>query len=100
MQAQKDGLDALADRGEVQPALGFVAASRSHHVRPELGERERELAAGVALVADDRLAAPQSLRQDRERDFALGAIGGHQRRRPRRPVEGADEVQAHPPEVG
>src|SRR5919202_6030652 len=52
-------LDALADRGQVEPVGSLVLARRPQHQRPEPLERALELTARVALVADDRLAAPQ-----------------------------------------
>src|SRR3954453_23248451 len=48
-----DRLDALTDWGEVRPAAGLVFAARAHDHRAERSGVTLELAAGVALVADD-----------------------------------------------
>ena len=47
----------LPDRGEMWPGLWLVAAGRPKDERAEIGDGICELAAGVAFVADDRLAA-------------------------------------------
>src|SRR5574339_317842 len=49
---QEDGLDSLADRGEVDAGGGLVLAGRSGDGGAELVDGVGELAAGVALVAD------------------------------------------------
>src|SRR4051812_8490871 len=49
----------------------------------------RELAAGVALVADDRLAAGERARQQRQRDLALGPVSGDQGSRAGCPIRRA-----------
>src|SRR5665809_44207 len=94
----EDRLDALADRGQVETVVGLVGARRAQHTRLHPLDGERELAAGVALVADDRLAASERARQELERDLALGPLGRCERRCSRGAVGGAGEVQAHPPE--
>src|SRR6266496_4663995 len=53
----EDRFDALADRGEVRSLAGFVAAAGSDDRGLQLAHGVGELAAGVALVAEDRLAA-------------------------------------------
>jgi len=53
----KDRLDPLTDLREPRAGLRLVAARWPQDRRPELGRLKRELATGVALVADDRLAA-------------------------------------------
>src|SRR5665809_31780 len=65
----EDRLDALADRGQVETVVGLVGARRAQHTRLHPLDGERELGAGVALVADDRLAAPERARQELERDL-------------------------------
>ena len=52
------------------------SAGGAHDGRAEAGDGLGELAAGIALVADDRLAAAQARGQQRERDLALGPVGG------------------------
>jgi hypothetical protein len=55
-----------------------AASWRPKHGGAELGDCGRELVAGVAFVADDRLAATQRLRQQLKRCFSLGTIGADQ----------------------
>src|SRR3954464_15386830 len=50
----KDALDALADRREVRSAAPFVLAAGPDDEGAESGRVGLEVAAGVALVADDR----------------------------------------------
>src|SRR6516165_772246 len=96
----EDRFDPLADRREVRPAPGFVFASGAHDCGVELADRCREVSAGVALVAQDRLAAgAPAAGQQLERDLALiqlgrgehersgGAVGGEQRVQPEAPEE-------------
>src|SRR5215207_9815048 len=59
----EDGFDALPDGREVRAARGFVAAGGPQDGAAEGGDGGGELAAGVALVADDRLAAAQRARE-------------------------------------
>src|SRR5215208_90939 len=94
----EDRFDPLPDWCEVRAAPGFVAAGGAHDGGAERGDGFGELAAGVALVANDRLAAAQAAREQRQRDLALGPVGGDQRGRSRRAVERAEQVQAHAPE--
>src|SRR3954447_2997917 len=55
LQRPEHGLDALADAGQVQAVVGLVGARGAQDDRAEaFGDRLGELAAGVALVADDR----------------------------------------------
>ena len=53
----EDRLDPLADRRQVRPSAGLVLAARAHDGRLQLGDGCGELASGIALVADERLAA-------------------------------------------
>jgi len=53
----EDRLDPLADRREVGPVAGLVFAAGAHDRRVALADRLFELAAGVAFVAEQRLAA-------------------------------------------
>ncbi len=92
---REDGLDPLPDRGEVRASLRFVAACGAVYARAEQADLVGEGAAGVAFVADDRLAASQRAWQQRQRDLALGAVGGDDGRRAWGAVGGAGQVQAH-----
>src|SRR6266576_5717210 len=53
----EDRLDPLPDRREVRPLPGLVSASGADDRGVELGDLLSEVAAGVAFVAQDRLAA-------------------------------------------
>jgi hypothetical protein len=77
--------------------LRLVLAARSQDERTEFGDGVFELAAGVALVADNRFAACERARLQGQSDLPLGAVGGNERGCPRRAVGGASEVQPHPP---
>src|SRR5450756_902404 len=96
----EDRLDALTDGGQVRAAARLVLARRAHHGGPELGHGGRELATGVALVADEQLttAAPATP-QELEADLALVTLRRGQGERPGRAVGGAEGVQAQAPEV-
>ena len=63
----------------LRPALGLVLAVAAGHVCPERGDGVGELAAGVALVADDRLAATERALRAVQADLALGPVGGDKR---------------------
>src|SRR5512147_314115 len=56
----EDRFDALADRRQVRPVVGFVLAAWAHDRGVALADGGGELAAGVALVAEQRLAAVAS----------------------------------------
>ena len=58
----------------------------------EIGHGGRELVAGVALVAEDRLAACERARQQGQGDLPLGPVSGDERGRARRAVRGAGQV--------
>src|SRR3982751_2186905 len=53
----EDRLDALADRRQMRAVAGFVGAARSDDRGAAGADGGGELAAGVALVAQQRLAA-------------------------------------------
>src|SRR5450830_611486 len=53
----EDRLDALADGGQLRAAAGFVLARRPDDRGAQLGHPGRELTPGVALVAEQGLAA-------------------------------------------
>src|SRR5450830_1500148 len=95
----EDRLDALADGREVRAAARFIFARRTRHGGAHLGDRRRELTAGVALVADEQPAAGAAeAGQQLKADLTLVAPGISQGERPRRAVGGGQEVQAQAPE--
>src|SRR5579875_91544 len=98
-QGPEDAFDALADRSEVRPFAGLVFAVRSEDPRAvTLGGQGRALAAGVALVGNDRLAAVQTDREQPERDLAFFLIGRGEDRGAGCPVRCGQQMQSHPPE--
>src|SRR3954453_22188749 len=73
----EDRLDALADRREMRSVVRFVLAPRTHDGGVAFADRGGERATGVALVAEQRLAAVAlAAVQQLERDVALVALGG------------------------
>ena len=58
----EDRLDPLSNRREVWPGLWLGLSGRPQDGGAEFGDGIGELAAGVALVADDRLAACERAR--------------------------------------
>jgi len=94
---EEDGFDPLSDRGEANGAVGFVFAGGPDDHAAELADGVLELAAGVALVAEDRLATVKGSGEEGQRDFAFGTVGSDQACRSWGAVQGADEVQPHPP---
>src|SRR5579862_2611154 len=96
----EDAFDALADRGEVRAVAGFVFASWADDRGVQLADLEREFAAGVAFVAEQRLAAVASGASEQfETDIALVAFGRGERERPWRAVRSEDRVQPEAPEI-
>jgi len=70
----EDRLDALADGRQVRAEARLVGALRAHDRGAQFGHGRRELAAGVALVAEQRLTATaRAPRQQLEADLALVA---------------------------
>ena len=68
----EDRLNALADRRQVRPASGLGLALGSQDVcAVALGDGLGELCAGVALVADDGLAAVESDGEQTQCDVAF-----------------------------
>src|SRR5215213_4586091 len=59
----EDRFDPLADRSELRSGVGLVFAGGAQQRPAELGDRFSEVATGVALVANDELAAAQRGRQ-------------------------------------
>jgi hypothetical protein len=70
----EDGLDSLSDRGEVGSWCRFVSAGGAEDRPANDGNARAELAAGLALVRDDHLAACQRAGKKGERDHALGPV--------------------------
>src|SRR4029077_9771309 len=56
----EDRLDALADRRETRSSAGFVFAARTHDRGVQFVDLAGKVPAGVALVAQQRLAAGAS----------------------------------------
>src|SRR5438552_6740989 len=84
----EDRLDSLPDRGEVGAAAGFVFAAWPDDCGCELGGGVFELAAGVALVADDgEGAAALTAGEQGETDLTLGRFRRGERQRPWGAVE-------------
>jgi hypothetical protein len=72
----EDRLDALADPRQRRPAVRLVSAAGAQDRRAEaLLGLGLEVAAGVALVGDDQLAAVQAALEQSQRDVALFLIG-------------------------
>src|SRR5262245_63258871 len=94
----EDGLDALPDRGKVRAVVALVAAGGTDDGCAEGAHGVCELPAGVALVADDRLAAAQAAGEQRQRDLALGPVGCDEGCCAWGAVGGTKQVQAHAPE--
>ena len=94
----EDRLDPLADGGEVEAVVGLVLAGGSEHGSSQLADRPLELLAGVALVADDRLAASEGAGEQLAGDFSFGPVCGLEGERPWCAVGGEGAVQAHAPE--
>src|SRR4051794_19418114 len=96
----EDRLDPLADRREMRAAAAFVFASWAHDRGVALGDGGGKGAAGVALVAQQRLAAAAlaALKQD-ERDVALVDLGRGEFQRARGAVGREDRVQPKAPEI-
>src|SRR5450756_306748 len=94
----EDRLDALADGRQVRAVAGFILARRAHDEGAHLGDGGREVAPGVALVADEHRAAAAATREQLEADLAFIAPRIGQGERPGRPVGGGQEVQAQAPE--
>src|ERR1019366_2547226 len=96
----EDRLDALADRREMDASFGFVFAARPHDRGVQLADLAREVAAGVALVAQQRLAARAvGAGEQFEADFALVTLGRGERKPSRGAVRREDRMQPEAPEV-
>jgi hypothetical protein len=96
----EDTFDALPDRRKSQRVgcFRFVAAAWADDRDPERVGGLGELARGVALVDDDRVAAAVKPRQEvRASDLALFAVGADEQRRAWRAVGTARQVQPEAP---
>src|SRR5207253_3066238 len=89
----EDRLDPLSDRREVRTVAGFVFAAGSDDRRVALGDLGGELTPGVALVAQQRLAAcaPAAF-QEHQADLAFVELGGGELQRSWGAVRGEDRV--------
>jgi len=93
----EDRFDALADGSQVGAASGIVPSRRTHDEDAVLGGGGGELAPGVALVADQDLAAVRRAPEELERHLAFAAGGIGERERPGRAVGSSQQMQAQAP---
>src|SRR5487761_2172243 len=94
----KDRLNPLADRGEVHVGAGLVGASGTHDRGMHLTDSVGEIAAGIALIAQEGLATRSlTTRQQLEAHLALVAPRRGQTQSPGGAVGGEDRVQPEPP---
>ena len=93
----KDRLDALADRSEVQVRPRLVFAAGTEDCGVQLAGGTCEIAAGIPLVTEQRLAsgAPASGEQ-LEAHHTFVTFGRGEGERTRGPVGGKDPVQPKP----
>jgi hypothetical protein len=68
---EEDRFDPLPDRRQRDPGVGLVLAGGSDDDGAELADSGLEVVAGVAFVADDRLAALQRTWQQGEGDVGV-----------------------------
>src|SRR5437588_2790605 len=95
----EDRFDALADWGEVGAVAGLVFAVRSDDRGVELADGQSEGPAGVALVAEQRLASLASAAlEHRQSDLALIDLGGGELQRAGGAIRREDCVQPKAPE--
>jgi hypothetical protein len=95
----EDALDALADRREVRAVAGLVFAARSDERGAAVGDLGGELAAGVALVAEQCfVAVAVGAVEEFEADFAFVDLRRGELQRSRGAVGGEDRVQPKAPE--
>src|ERR1700722_2381189 len=96
----EDRFDPLADRGEVWAFSRFVFAARPDDGGVEGADAAGEVAAGVALVAEDRLAAVAlAAFEQSQPDLALVVFGGDEHQRPGGAVRGEERVEPETPEI-
>src|SRR5579862_1665091 len=95
----EDALDALADRREMGSFAGLVFAAGTHDRGVQRADLERELAAGVALVAQEGLATLAATAfQQHEAHFAFVDLWRGELERPWCAVGSEDRVQPEAPE--
>ena len=97
-EGEEDGFDPLPDRREMDACVGFVFAGWPDDQAAQLADGLFELAAGVALVTDDRLAAVERPREHRQRDLTFGTVSRDEGGGPGGAVGGAEQVQPQTPE--
>ena len=95
-EGQEDGFDSLPDRSEMDARVGFVFAGGPDDQAAEFADGLFELAAGVAFVADDRLAAVKGPRKQRQRDLAFGTVSRDEGGSTWGAVGGAEQMQRRP----
>jgi len=96
----EDAFDALTNRCEMRTLAGFVAATRPDDRGVQVADGLREGAAGVALVAEQGLAAvAPAAREQLQRDASLVGLGRRERDRAWCAVGREDGVQSKSPEV-
>lgn len=99
LEGPKDRLDPLADRSEVEAAIGLVFSRRSDDRGFEVGDSFGEVLACIALVADDDLPAVSvGAFKQLDPDLALVALGRGKREGPGGAVGREEPVQAKAPE--
>src|SRR6266536_3608618 len=95
----EDRLDPLADRREMRPVAGLVLAAWAHDRGVALADGGGEVAAGVALVAQQRFsAAALAAFEQYEADLAFVDLGGGELERAWCAVGREDRVQPEAPE--
>src|SRR5215213_4076377 len=94
----EDRLDALSDRGQVRSWAGLVFAARADDDRVARVHLGGEVAAGVALVADDdqRSGAPAAV-DEVQADIAFVDLGAGERDRAWGAIQREQAVQSEPP---
>ncbi len=96
----EDALDALADRRQVRPAAGLVTSAGPHDRGVQFADGCGERAAGVALVAEQDLAAlAATAREQPERDVALVDLWRGECQGAWCAIGREDRVQPKPPEI-
>lgn len=94
----EDRLDPLADRGEVNGALGLVFTRRSDDRGLQVSGGIGEFATGIALVADDGLTTdPARPFEQLDADLTLVALGRCEREGTGRAVGREEPMQAKAP---
>jgi hypothetical protein len=92
------GFDPLADAAEGAEAWSFVFAVGAKDGGAERVDELFELGAGVAFVADHRLARLEDTLEQLGGDDPLGLVGGRELEADRQPLGSAEEVEPEAPE--